>query len=61
MCKALKYLHLADERAHGDVKPDNSMITEDFRVILIDLGHSEPIKKLIKHTIGTPAYRGPEV
>lgn len=61
VCKALVYLHRADETAHGDVKPDNSMITDDFRVILIDLGHAQPVKRLIKHQVGTPAYRGPEV
>ena len=37
------------------------MITHDYRLVLIDFGHSEKVKKLIKHRIGTPAYRGPEV
>lgn len=37
------------------------MITHDYRLVLIDFGHSEKVKKLIKHTVGTPAYRAPEV
>ena len=47
--------------AHGDVKPDNSMITDDFRVVLIDFGHSRKVNELIKHEVGTDVYRGPEV
>ena len=47
--------------AHGDVKPDNSMITDDFRVVLIDFGHAKKVNELIKHQVGTDAYRGPEV
>jgi len=35
--------------AHGDVKPDNSMITDDFRVVLIDFGHAKKVNELIKH------------
>ena len=61
LVEALIYLHQVDKMAHGDVKPDNTMITHDYRLVLIDFGHSEKVKKLIKHRIGTPAYRGPEV
>ena len=58
---ALIYLHQIDIIIYGDVKPDNTMITHDYRLVLIDFGYSENVKKLIKHIIGTPAYRGPEV
>ena len=50
-----------DQMAHGDVKGDNIMITDDFRMILIDFGFSELISKSIKDFSGTPSYNGPEI
>ena len=50
-----------DQMAHGDVKGDNIMITDDFRMILIDFGFSAPISKKVKDFTGTPSYNGPEI
>ena len=52
---------MKEEKAHGDLKPDNIMSDNEYKMVLIDMGHSGPIKKLIKHTIGTDLYRAPEV
>ncbi len=61
ICVALLYMNQVDEMAHGDVKGDNVMITDDYRMILIDFGFSEPIEKRVKHFTGTPSYNGPEI
>ncbi len=47
--------------AHGDLKPDNIVITENLTISLIDLGHSEHVGEIVCEEIGTSAYRAPEV
>ena len=37
------------------------MVTDDFRLILIDLGHAEALGTSLTQMIGTPAYRAPEI
>lgn len=61
ICEALKYMHQVDLMAHGDIKGDNIMITDDYRMILIDLGMSEPVDKTLTDTTGTSSYNGPEI
>ena len=43
LCKAVLVLHTEAFVAHGDIKPDNVMFTDDFRLIFIDLGHANQI------------------
>ncbi len=48
--------------AHGDIKPENVMINNDCKLILIDLGHSNSIGSIQRGTIiGTENYRAPEI
>ena len=61
ICEALKYMHQVDLMAHGDIKGDNVMITDDYRMILIDFGFSEPVEETVQHFTGTPSYNGPEI
>jgi serine/threonine protein kinase len=41
VCSGLFYLHTQDGLAHGDIKPDNIVVTQDNKLALIDLGHTE--------------------
>jgi serine/threonine protein kinase len=54
-------MHFVDEMAHGDIKGDNIMFTDDFRLVLIDFGFSEQVTTVLKTFTGTPAYNGPEI
>ena len=47
--------------AHGDIKPDNLVLSDTFELLLIDLGHSERVGDRVRHTTGTPGYRPAEV
>lgn len=62
LAEALSYAHKRD-MVHGDVKPDNVLIENTNRIVLIDFGLS---KLVTGHTEitgvvnGTPAYMAPE-
>jgi len=47
--------------AHGDIKPDNIMITEDMRLVLIDYGHASNVSAIVKRNIGSQGYQAPEI
>ena len=58
---ALSWCHSHDV-LHGDIKPDNIMITEDMTLKLIDFGSSRIFKgSIINDEIVTLWYRPPEV
>jgi serine/threonine protein kinase len=61
LCIALYHLHNSDKVAHGDIKPDNIMITEDLGLVLIDFGHASNVSSIKKSIIGTLGYQAPEV
>jgi len=54
-------LHTQDLIAHGDIKPDNLIVTDELSLALIDLGHSEKFSAKITKSTGTPNYRPREV
>eukprot|EP01022_Parablepharisma_sp_SALTPOND_P004838 TRINITY_DN121091_c2_g1_i1.p1 TRINITY_DN121091_c2_g1~~TRINITY_DN121091_c2_g1_i1.p1 ORF type:complete len:711 (-),score=79.37 TRINITY_DN121091_c2_g1_i1:829-2961(-) len=62
---ALLYLHETAQIIHGDLKLENVIITNDFRVKLIDFGgaiefsNARPVVSLQK-LVGTVAYMAPE-
>jgi serine/threonine protein kinase len=61
VCSGLFYLHTQDGLAHGDIKPDNIIVTQDYKLALIDLGHTENLDAQIQKWTGTPNYRPAEV
>lgn len=59
--EALKWLHSAGIR-HGDVKPDNVLVTDEGRGVLIDLGCAHiVVGPDLVGLSGTPAFAAPEV
>lgn len=47
--------------AHGDIKPENILLSHDFQIKLIDFGFSKIIDdNLINDYAGTPCYSSPE-
>jgi serine/threonine protein kinase len=61
VCSGLFNLHTQDGLAHGDIKPDNIIVTHDNKLALIDLGHTENFVAQIQKWTGTPNYRPAEV
>ena len=59
--EAVYSLHVQSNMAHGDIKPDNIMFSENFRPMLIDLGHADTLGTRQKKLIGTEVYRAPEM
>ena len=39
--KAVHALHTENKFSHGDIKPDNMVITDDLTIALIDFAHGE--------------------
>ncbi len=61
VCNALNLLH-SENLVHRDVKPENVMITQDGRVVLIDFNTSRRMSVSGKDTVimGTVGYASPE-
>ncbi len=62
ICQALDYLH-AGNRLHLDIKPDNIMIDDNGRAVLIDFGASKYLdnasseeKRVTSNVVQTPGY-----
>lgn len=43
------------------MKPDNLVLSDDYKLVAIDFGHTEKVSAKIAHTVGTRGYKGPEV
>ena len=61
MILAVDSFHPLSKMSHGDLKPDNMVITELFKVALIDFCHSEQITARLNHETGTLVYQPPEI
>jgi hypothetical protein len=64
LCDGLDYLHQLGI-AHGDVKPSNTLITPDGRVVILDFGISRDLRSEQGDgdslpILGTPGYLAPE-
>lgn len=62
LCEALQYLHSQNPPIiHGDIKPDNIMITPEGNVCLIDFNISGVLEDKAATTFGyTPGFSAPE-
>ena len=57
---ALAFLHTLGIR-HGDFKPDNVLVDDQGRAVLLDLSCSHPMDQPATTVSGTPAYLAPEL
>ena len=51
---ALDFLHNLNKLGHLDLKPDNLVITKDYKVALIDFAHANHVKAEVSLRTGTP-------
>ena len=60
-CDAMHYLH-SSSLIHRDVKPDNILISRDWRIALTDFGTTRlKLNSRMTMRIGTPIYMAPEL
>lgn len=46
---------------HGDIKPENTLVTDDGRVVIVDFGLTRSAAENAVTTAGTPRYMAPEI
>jgi calcium/calmodulin-dependent protein kinase I len=54
-------MHKLGEVAHLDLKLENILLTNDFRVKLCDFGFSQSTKYNCFKNLGTDGYKAPEI
>lgn len=61
LLEGLEAMHNSDI-VHRDIKPDNIMIGNDYKMKIVDLGFAtRKSHKLLKKYLGTPSYAAPEI
>jgi serine/threonine protein kinase len=58
---AVEYLHIKSKVAHLDIKLENILIDNDFKLKLCDFGFIEDLSTRVLKRSGTDGYRAPEV
>ncbi|MEY4511111.1 MAG: hypothetical protein RLZZ450_3233, partial [Pseudomonadota bacterium] len=63
LCDVLDALHLLHGLGlrHGDLKPENVLVDEQGRAVLIDLGCAAALGRAVPTVSGTPGYLSPEL
>ena len=60
LCHALSAVHRAS-LVHSDIKPENVMLADDGRIVLMDFGASGAVRHAGLQHAGTPRYLAPEL
>jgi serine/threonine protein kinase len=58
---SIYHMHYQNGLAHLDLKPDNIVLTDDYRLSLIDFGHTNLVSTDLYTVVGTDQYMAPEV
>ena len=64
LAHGIRQLHSVDAVVHGDIKPDNLILTRQNRLVLIDFGTAWTLERLADHDPSdksSPPYAAPEV
>jgi len=61
LCSGLDHLHTKAEHCHLDLKLDNILIGNDYKLKICDLGFAKPVSEQITKTYGTYNYMAPEI
>lgn len=61
ICQGVDALHTTAGYAHLDLKPDNILIGDDYRLKVCDFGSLQPVSKELSTRYGTPGYQAPEI
>ena len=59
MLEALLSFHNDQNLAHQDIKLANFVLTDDFKIALIDFAHSCPLQEVRGVICGTPSHIAP--
>lgn len=61
ICDAVDTLHTKAQYAHLDIKLENILIGNDFKLKLCDFGFAQDVNEDIKMKYGTESYIAPEI
>jgi serine/threonine protein kinase len=61
LCSGLDHLHSKAEHCHLDLKLDNILVGNDYKLKICDFGFAKPVSEQITKTYGTYNYMAPEV
>lgn len=61
LLECLLFLHEENGLAHLDIKPENIVITDDYRLAFIDFGYSVSKNFVATKVVGTKSYMAPEL
>ena len=61
LTNAVEYLHSSAEVAHLDLKLENILIGNDYKLKLCDFGFAEDLKSKVLKNKGTDGYKAPEI
>ena len=61
ICSGIQAIHDETKNAHLDIKLDNILIGDDYKLKICDMGLAQPINEKLYKKYGTTDYMAPEV